>query len=148
MKTSEFYGYRVRSTVEDDWRLAKAWSPEGSAYHFWLLQGFGRESFLVSAGEELIAFFQVEHRWMTQARLHFQSSPHASRKKILRGITKLVPLIEKALVLRGVRAIFFTSHSVAMSNFMEGMGYHPAGSGGEDGLIMAKRFPATETPSV
>lgn len=50
----------------------------------------------------------------------------------------LVPLIEKALALRGVRAIFFTSHSVAMAEFMQRLGYRHAGDGGDDGMMMAK----------
>lgn len=94
-------------------------------------------------GPEPIALFQVEYRWSTQVRLHFQASPVASPKKILRGITMLVPLIEKGLASGGVRHIFFTSHSLAMIAFMEKrMGYRLAQNtdGGVDGAVMFKEI--------
>ena len=139
----QFYGYTVRQTTLEDEALARRWTDPALDPAFWLKQGNGRESFLVSLDSGLrtdLAFFQVEHRWATQVRLHFQASPVASPKKILRGITKLIPLIEKALALRGVRAIFFTSHSLAMVAFMEKRGYRlqPNIDGGADGVVMAK----------
>lgn len=134
-----FYGYTLRKTVELDYILAMAWFPE-SNYRFWINQP-RRENFIVSEGDEPIAFFQIEHVKADQARIHFQSSPLVNPKKILRGITKLVPLIEKALALRGVRAIFFTSHSDSMAAFMDKrLGYQYAGWGGADGMMMAKNL--------
>ena len=90
-----------------------------------------------------LAFFQRERVNATQVRLAFQASPVASRKKILRGITKLVPLMEKGLASGGVRHIFFTSHSLAMIAFMEKrMGYRLAqnADGGLDGAVMFKEI--------
>ena len=141
----QFYGYSLRTTGEGDLALALAWTralPGGAALDagFWLRQGEGRESFVVTEGAEPLAFFQVEHRWRTQVRIHFQSSPAASPKKILSGLTKLVPLSERALALRGVRAVFFTSHSAAMATFMEKrLQYRLAQmDGGADGAVMFK----------
>lgn len=136
----QFFGYTLRTTDDRDRDLAIAWNRARLGAEFWLLQGEGRESFLVIQGQEPIAFFQVQNVGRgDQARLHFQASPTTSPKRILRGITKLVPLIEKALALRGVKAIFFTSHSPRMAVFMmERLGYSKAGSGGRDGVMMAK----------
>ena len=101
-----FYGYTIRATQPADLELA------GDV--FWLKREPGRENFLVLEGETPLGFFQTQHVGQgDQVRLHFQAGPAAKAKNILRAITKLVPLIEKALVLRGVRAIFFTSHSLA-----------------------------------
>jgi hypothetical protein len=154
--TFEFYGYRVRSTRwMDDLGLAVEWAGRENDPCFWLRQSKGRESFLVSRGnpEEPLAFFQIEHVGHgDQVRLHWQPSPAASPKKLLRGITKLVPVIEKALTLRGVRVIFFTSKSLAMVNFMEKLGYrlYPGMDGGADGVVMAKEIESrvkTQGPS-
>jgi hypothetical protein len=147
-----FYGYECRNTCAGDLPLLMAWTralPGGRAramdMGFWLKQGDGRQSFLVSQEGEPLAVFQAHHVQRDQVRLHFQASPTASPKKLLRGITKLVPLIEQALRLRGVAAIFFTSKSLAMAGFMyvhhnyEWLG--KVGSG-EDGWVMAKRFEA------
>lgn len=160
----QFYGYTVRKTTPEDAGLAQSWTfwnggkgvstaeimSNLARSNFWLKQGAGCESFLVvkhrnccddPAHAEPLGFFQTEHVTRNQVRIHFQASPTASAKKILRGITKLMPLIEQALCLRGVRAIFFTSHSLTMVAFMENLGYslQPEIDGGADGVVMAKR---------
>lgn len=157
---TSFYGYTVRTTTKEDWPLAAGWMAAQlktgnfdrihTAALFWLQQGSGVESFLVMQGDLPLGFFQTQHVGRgDQVRLLFQASPSASRKKILRAITKLVPLIEKGLALRGVRAIFFTSHSLAMVAFMEKLGYQlqPYLDGGADGVVMAKGIGATAMPS-
>jgi hypothetical protein len=136
-----FYGYTIRQTRPGDLKLA------GDA--FWLGQERGRENFIVfeGANERLpLGLFQVQHVGQgDQVRLHFQAlgtrdSGLGTARAILRGITKLVPLIEKALALRGVRAIFFTSHSAGMAAFMENhQGYRYVGDS-VDGMIMAKKI--------
>lgn len=126
---SEFYGYAVRKTL-----------PSDTEEEFWLRQDERRESFLVSNGEP-IAFFQKETVVPTiETRLHFQAI--AGPKKVLRGITKLVPLIEKALRSGGTKVVFFTSHSSAMARFMVKLGYMPRPDvdGGADGIVMAKEL--------
>lgn len=130
-----FYGFTLRATNDDDLALAAEWTRSALLGAFWL----NPQSYLVSLHEEPIAFFQVEHtRPVVEVRLHFQASPITSPKKILRGITKLVPLIERGLHLRGAKAIFFTSHSLAMSAFMEKLGYEGTGRVTGDGLVMWK----------
>lgn len=136
-----FYGYTIRATQPADLALA------GDV--FWLKREPGRENFLVLEGETPLGFFQTQHVGQgDQVRLHFQAGPAAKAKNILRAITKLVPLIEKALVLRGVRAIFFTSHSIGMALYMKRWhGYRHVGDSG-DGMIMAKNFsPESRVPS-
>ena len=137
---SEFYGYTVRKTVEEDAPWAWVWSKYSRDYRFWLQQGEGVESFLVLDKDQPLGFYQIEHVGKgDQVRIHMQASPVASPKKILAAITKLVPLLEKALAGRGVRAIFFTSKSEAMAQFMaQRFRYEYAGQGGADGAIMAK----------
>lgn len=159
---TQFYDYSVRHTEERDVSLAAEWSNgnKEKATKFWIESAPGRENFLVSEkrdeislachpamskvvyeNEYPLALFQTQTVGTNrdQVRLSFQASPTASPKKILRGITKLVPLIEKALALRGVRAIFFTSQSLSMAAFMaDRMGYRYAGDGGQDGTVMAK----------
>jgi hypothetical protein len=149
-----FYGYTVRATTNADLALAVEWTPRALDARFWLKQDEGRQSFLAFEVKEgldtvpgyeawTLAFFQVEHVKRDQVRLHFQASPFASRKKILRGITLLVPLIEKGLASGGVKHIFFTSHSLAMIAFMEKrMGYRLAQNtdGGVDGAVMFKEI--------
>jgi hypothetical protein len=133
----QFYGYTVRETVPSDWELA------GSDFWINSSEEPRRENFLVMASGKPSAFFQVERVTPAQTRLHFQALPSANPKKILRGITKLVPLIEQALCLRGVRHIFFTSHSLAMVAFMEKrLGYRLAKNtdGGADGVVMFKEM--------
>jgi len=152
--SGNFYGYTVEKTQERDMFLLLAWSTDGFSIkaeerlRFWLKQGDGCESFVVREGKNTLGFFQAEHVGAgDQVRIHMQASPLASPKAILRGISKLVPLIEKALALRGVRAIFFTSHSSAMAQFMaERHGYERAGDGGADGMIMAKGIGQPLTP--
>ncbi len=154
----DFYGYSLRSTESTDLPMATEWlsalargasrAIDPSRANFFIVNGNGRENVLVYKNAEPIAFYQAEHihrangivpPMTDQARLHFMASPTASRKTLLRGITMLVPLIEKALALRGVRAIFFTSHSATMGHFMERrMGYHSAGRDDADGIIMAR----------
>lgn len=137
----------VRTTTLRDDALAREYTRSGDP-RFWLAQDTRRESFLVTWRGGLVAFFQTEHLRdkRTQVRIHFQAFPMAAPKIVLRGLLRLVPLIEKALVLRGVRAVFFTSHSPAMSAFMqENMGYTQSGDGGRDGVIMSKRL---EQPNV
>lgn len=147
----QFYGYTLRETTEADALRAYVWasSMNSQNYRFWLKREKGIENFLVSHGRlwtetepEPLAFVQVETIERDQVRLHWQPSPKASPKKLLRGITKLVPLIEKALAVRGVRAIFFTSHSLSMVAFMEKLGYRlqPNIDGGADGVVMAKEI--------
>jgi hypothetical protein len=134
-----------------------------SKARFWIEASPGRENFLVSERRDEIslathsgapkvvygnryplAFFQTQTvgTGRDQVRLAFQASPVASPKKILRGITLLVPLIEKALALRGIKHIFFTSHSLTMVAFMEKLGYslQPYLDGGADGVVMAKEI--------
>lgn len=147
---AQFYDYMVHTTTKEDLPLASAWTPVALNALFWLQQGSGVESFLVLESDLPLGFFQTQHVGRgDQVRLLFQASPSASRKKILRAITKLVPLIEKGLALRGVRAIFFTSHSLAMVAFMEKLGYQlqPYLDGGADGVVMAKGIGATAMPS-
>jgi hypothetical protein len=158
-----FYGYTVRATTEADLALATEWcgiKPIGgnsalaerirtSPGRFWIdsKDEPRRQNFLVSKDGEPIAFFQRERVNATQVRLHFQASPVASRKKILRGITMLVPLIENGLASGGVKHIFFTSHSLAMIAFMEKrMGYWLARNtdGGVDGAVMFKQLDAVK----
>jgi hypothetical protein len=115
----KFYGYTVRSTTNEDLVLALEWTASGLDAAFWLKRDQTHESFLVLMGTEPIGFFQDEFVTRHQVRLHMQASPVVSRKKFLRALTKLVPLIEKALALAGVRAIFFTSHSPSMVTFMQ-----------------------------
>lgn len=140
-----FYGYTIRATQPADIELARD--------VFWLKQEPGRENFIVfeGANEKIpLGFFQTQHVGNEdQVRLHFQAAPRARAKNILRGITKLVPLIEKALVLRGVRAIFFTSHSAGMAQFVKNHhGYRWVGDS-VDGMIMAKNFsPESRVPSL
>lgn len=136
-----FHGFTLRPTIPEDLPLAMEWTEQKIKAGFWLKQGNGRESFLVFLGQEPIAFFQSESCFTKAIRLHFQASPVASRTKILRGITALVPLIEQALCLRGMKAIFFTSHSLTMVAFMEKkLGYclQPKIDGGADGVVMGK----------
>lgn len=137
---SEFYGYTVRKTTEADALAAYVWSERSKEYRFWLRQEPERENFIVFEGGKGLGFYQIETLSKgTQARIHMQASPAASPKKILAAITKLVPLLEKALAGRGVRAIFFTSKSEAMAQFMaQRFRYEYAGQGGADGVIMAK----------
>ena len=160
-----FYGYTVRATTEADLALAANFGRCGECYfltcpcigvgrcdcschdkaRFWIdsKDEPTRQNFLVSKDGEPIAFFQRERVNATQVRLHFKASPVASRKKILRGITKLVPLMEKGLASGGVKHIFFTSHSLAMIAFMEKrMGYRLAqnADGGLDGAVMFKEI--------
>jgi hypothetical protein len=161
----QFYGYILRSTTEDDLELAALWTGRNDLMasveenwadlakaHFWLMQGKGRQSFLVSQALspdgaparpcEALAFLQVE-MVDGDARLHWQPSPVASAKKLLRGITLLVPLMEKGLASGGVKHIFFTSHSLTMVTFMEKrLGYRLAKNtdGGEDGVVMFKEI--------
>lgn len=137
----EFYGYTLRPTTDKDLPLAIAGSAIALTAGFWLRQGEGRETFIVFERREYpLAFFQTEHVAQgDQVRLHWLPMPDASPKRLLRALTRLVPLIEKGLALRGVRAIFFTSHSSAMTKFMEKrLGYSYAGNGGCDGVMMAK----------
>jgi hypothetical protein len=135
---SEFYGYTLRKTGPEDTVQAFAWT-RSTEWGFWLRQEPGRESFIVFEANQALGFYQVEHVGAgDQVRLHMQASPLASPKNLLRAITRLVPLIEKALAGRGVRAIFFTSKSSAMAHFMARLGYEYAGAGGADGMIMAK----------
>jgi hypothetical protein len=128
---SVFFGYDLRPTTEDDLALAQS--------DFWL-PGSKGETFLVSRDGEPLAFVKTEHYSKENVRIHMQAT-NAAPKKILRGITFLVPLIEKGLALRGVRAIFFTSHSAQMARFMEkhlGYARRPDIDGGVDGMVMAK----------
>lgn len=138
--TFQFYGYTLRQTNHDDLRLAIAWSKMVLQAGFWLMQGDGRESFLVTYRDQGIAFFQIQHVGEgDQVRLHWQRSPEVGAKSLLRALTMLVPLIEKGLALRGVKAIFFTSHSSSMARFMaDRFGYTYAGDGGADGMMMSK----------
>jgi hypothetical protein len=155
--TFQFYGYTLRSTTEADALLAFAWTgrwnqrggggmAKEDGYRFWLKQGEGRESFLVTRNTEPLAFVQTEHLPGNVVRLHWQPSPVASPKKLLRGITRLVPLMEAGLSLSGVRAIFLTSHSLTMVAFMEKLGYRlqPNVDGGADGVVMAKELNGAE----
>lgn len=137
-----FYGYQVRATVETDLSLAIGWSEVALNAGFWLRQEPNRQSYLVTFRGTALAFFQAEKVGDgSQVRLHWQPSPKASPKMILRGLTKLVPLIEKALALMGIKRIFFTSHSPRMDRFMrKKLGYRVAGSNSFDGLILAKRI--------
>lgn len=137
-----FYGFTVRSTEAADLPLAQKWTAKGDPA-FWLRYG----SYLASIGDLPIAFFRIEHIGSAQARIHFQAGPEVKPKTILRGITKMVPLIEKALAVSGVKAVFFTSHSKAMASFMEKkLNYQYAGDGGEDGVMMAKRITPEDVP--
>jgi hypothetical protein len=106
--------------------------------NFWFKPG--RENFIVLQGDEPLGFYQIETVGRAdQVRIHMQAAPAASPKKILAAITKLVPLLEKALAGRGVRAIFFTSKSEAMAQFIaQRFRFEYAGDGGADGVIMAK----------
>jgi hypothetical protein len=136
----QFYGYEVRSTSEADLALAIAWTTPANP-RFWIEDSWGyrRQNFIVLRNGEPLGFFQKETVSADQVRLHMQASPAASPKKILRGITMLVPLIEKALALSGVKHIFFTSKSAAMAAFMaDKMKYHYAGRGDIDGMVMVK----------
>lgn len=147
-----FYGYTLRSATADDLLLALVWVTDLAIIRgvpldptFWL-KG---ESFLVSHRGEPIAFFKVEHVKPVEVRLYFQASPIASPKTILRGITMLVPLIERGLHLRGAKAIFFTSHSLAMSAFMEKrLGYKDTGRVTADGLVMWKLLRSADERAV
>ena len=158
------HGYLLRTTTEADLSLAMSWTTPMLRSGFWICQEPGRESFLVYRRRECLArgvghtgdclmyeltplaFFQIEHvgrgtvpPMTEQVRLHWQPAPDASPKKLLRMLTMLVPLVEKALALRGVKAIFFTSHHDTMMRFMNRrLGYKFAGDGGADGDIMAK----------
>jgi hypothetical protein len=143
---SEFYGYTVRKTdLFDDVDNGLAMACAGPALaeydrilNFWFKPG--RENFIVLQGDEPLGFYQIETVGRAdQVRIHMQAAPAASPKKILAAITKLVPLLEKALAGRGVRAIFFTSKSEAMAQFMaQRFRFEYAGDGGGDGVIMAK----------
>ena len=136
---AKFYDFVIRGTDYTDLPLASEWTK--TYPRFWIDNlPNDHQSYLVSHDEKPLAFFRVEYLDLgNQARIAFQSRPKASPKIILRGITKLVPLIEQALRIRGVRAIFFTSHSSAMAEFMrKHLGYTYAGDGGPDGMMMAK----------
>lgn len=106
----------------------------------WMRQGEGSNSYLISLEGAPLALLHLEPvglgQWQT--RMHLQVAPDSDAKSVLRGITKLVPLIEKALSLRGTRIIFFTSRSDAMCRFMERMDYRGMGSVESDGTVMAK----------
>jgi hypothetical protein len=120
---SHFYGYELRSTDAFDVATLCQWSPACDAM-FWLKQGGGIQSFMVADELDHLGVFQTEHVKADQVRLHFQANPWSSPKKVLLAITRLVPLIEQALCLRGVKTIFFTSHSLKMARFMqERLGY-------------------------
>jgi hypothetical protein len=138
--TFQFFGYTMRTTDERDRALALAWTSRAMDAGFWLKQEPFRESFIVLRDKTPIALFQSEHvAKRDQVRLHFQASPEIHPKNVLSAVIKLVPLIEKGLALRGVKAIFFTSHSKSMATFMQKhLGYQQAGEGGADGVIMAK----------
>lgn len=142
---STFWEFTIRKTRSADVPLAYKWTPFALDASFWLKQdGTKVESFLVFHHEKFsttpIAFFQIQHVGAgDQVRLHFQAGEGVSPKIILKGLTKLVPLIEKALALRGVKAIFFTSHSESMALFMaKRFQFRIEGDGGPDGVIMAK----------
>jgi len=153
----QFYGYTVRTSSEEDIWIARAMRIAPWDFAFFCNQGGGRESFIVFQNDpdvwqkHPLAFFQIEHI-AHDVRLHWQTCPDASPKHLLRGLIKLVPLIEKALALSGVRAIFFTSHSLTMVSFMEKrLGYElqPDIDGGEDGVVMTKVLDQSNwTPSV
>jgi hypothetical protein len=158
------------ATLAADWSAAQLQTREFSeianAVSFWMEQRLGpprKESFIVFEEREEVslashpamskqvyvnhyplAFVKTEHVTPIQVRIHFQASPTVSRLKLLKAVYKLVPLIEKGLALRGVRLIFFTSHSEAMAAFMtKHLKYRYYGDAGTDGMIMAKRMAST-----
>lgn len=134
-----FYGYEVRSTQAEDSAILARWNKRADAY-FWM-PDLRRENFLVMHKGEPIGFFQVQHIHHDQVRLHMQASPQCRPKVILRGLAKLVPLIEKALAGRAVKTIFFTSHSASMARFMRNrFGYERKGEAPPDGTVMAKKL--------
>ena len=142
-----FYDYIMRETEDSDLFTAIEWTRRSgfdpALGDFWIKKQPDRENLLVMEYRPVIckrlAFFQLETVPGAQYRLHIQESPVGAPIGILRMITPLVPLIEKALVLRRARAIFFTSHSSAMAKFMaDTLGYRYIGEAGAEGVIMAK----------
>lgn len=104
--------------------------------------GIGLWTYDWKSTKELYGVDPVEHD--DEYRFYFQSAPFTENRgrKILRGITKLMPLIEKALALRGAKRIFFTSRSLPMIAFMERrLNYRLAANGnGPEGAVMFKNL--------
>jgi hypothetical protein len=142
----EFYGYQIRRTVHEDFKLAKEWTPVALNAEFWLRQNDALESFLVQMPDGTpLAFLQTQKINVDQVRLHWQPSPIVSRPTILRALTTLVPLIEKALANRDVKAIFFTSHSLTMAWFMEkNLNYLNTEHMTPDGVVLWKVLPGKD----
>lgn len=157
---AEFFGYEIRKAESDDLAIAKAWLvilwnklgriddvrsqatiDKGAA--FFVEQNAANESHLVLFDTKPIAFFKRENTvvlgWPT-VRLHFLgSSTERNRKIILRGIIKLVPLIEQALKRGQIRLIVFTSHSPQMAKFMaRHLHYWRTGDQTSDGEVLMK----------
>jgi hypothetical protein len=159
--TFQFYGYNLRTTESTDLCIARLWSPSALGAAFWLKQDKPRcQSFLVSRAapkhsdtmihtrymaiefSEHIAFFQSEYVKPDQVRLHVLECPYISPRKFLRALTTLVPLIEKALALDGVKTIFFTVQSPSMVSFIgKRLGYKTGMEyGTDDGQVMWKHL--------
>lgn len=157
MPTFAFGKYEVRSARLGDAALAHEWAMADPFHYdpgfgmnpglglFWVTHSATRESYLVLKEGRELAFYRIDVSIdKKSARLYMQSLPmddFATRVSVMRGVMLLVPLIEKALALRGIRTTFLVSRSPRMRDFMRrpGLGYRevPTANPGEV-LMMAK----------
>ena len=153
-----FYGYEMRSTdgwmdfmlahrwlrrywpeIDDQDLIMADWRQQRQAMMleagFWLRP----ESFLISWRGQPAAFLRVREFDQKQYRLHLLEAPGLSGKLLVRGITKLIPLIEKALEMRGVRAIVISVREGLLGRLLYRMGYdYMTGWTDPDGWFLAK----------
>ena len=133
VSTFTFHGYTVRSTRREDYALAELWTRADRDHtktrgYFWLIQeaAAGIESFLVEDREGVTLFFKIV-QFGEQAEIHLLFSPlpatPAERTdrncRTMNAMIQIFPWVEKALALRGTKAVFFKSKSAPLIRFAE-----------------------------
>lgn len=152
---SLLFGYEVRPAIfeadhptarawfaSDPWHREKPWTELelDQAAQFWTRGG----AYCVELDGDRLAFFRALMPNPSTAQLYAQFAPFQQNrgKKILRGLIKLVPLIEKGLAKSGVESIFFVTTSTKMMKFMvKRLGFSVSISATDDGRrVVSKKL--------
>ena len=107
---------------------ARAWTLQDPDHRdttppeFWFEQRAGRESYVLQDSSGLVFFFKLQGHATGEVEMHIQFPPPIDldqRARILRGLTKGLCWIERALAFRQVHTLFFVSKSATLIRFCE-----------------------------
>ena len=131
LATFSFQGYTLRPAIGKDRKEAAEWTKADPDHRdttpadFWIEQGMGIESYVLDDRFGSVFFLKLVRQIHHEIEIHIQFPPKPEtataaaeqRERVVNGLILGFEWLERVLILREVRAVFFTSKRPTLIRF-------------------------------